>query len=383
MKILHCVHSCNPEGGGVWQAVLQFSLELIRQGHQTLALTTDPPDAPWCKNADMPIAPLGPARNGYGYAPALKDWLMKHARDYDCVIIHGLWQYPGRAALKALPAAGVPYFVYPHGMLDPWFKQAYPLKHLKKTIYWKLNEARLLKKAKAVLFTCEEERRLAQDTFRPYQCKETLAPLGIEIPAASPAHQESAFLTQHPELEKKGFLLFLSRIHEKKGLDLLLEVFARLEERPPPLVIAGPVDSAPHLEQLHQLEARIASRHVGWKIVWAGMLTGDTKWGALRSAGAFVLPSHQENFGIAVVEALAMGTPVLLSTKVNIWREIIEDGAGLAGPDTVEGTSAVLQQWLALDQQERTAMAEQAMQSFARRFAIDTAARHLAGILAA
>lgn len=383
MRVMHCLHSCNPEGGGVWQAVLQFSLELIRQGHETLAVTTDQPLAPWCKNTEIPVVPMGPPYNRYGYAPDLKYWLKIHAKEYDCAIIHGLWQYHGRAALKILPKLRVPYFIYPHGMLDPWFKQAYPVKHLKKLIYWKLNEARLFQKAKAVLFTCEEERLLAQSTFHPYKCRETVASLGIEVPTGNPDLQEKTFLDHHPQLERKKYILFLSRIHEKKGLDLLLKAIAKLESPPPPLVIAGPVESPTHLEDLRKLEAEIVDRHKNWRIIWTGMLTGNLKWGALRSAGAFVLPSHQENFGIAVIEALAMGTPVLLSNKVNIWREIVDDGAGFAGPDTEDGTLAVLQDWLALDARARMDMQKQATQSFNKRFNIQSAVRHLTEVLAA
>jgi len=382
MRVLHCLHSCNPEGGGVWQAVLQFSRELIRQGHETLAVTTDQPRSPWCKNTDIPVIATGPSHNRYGYTPDLKYWLKIHAKEYDCVIIHGLWQYHGRAALKVLPKLRIPYFVYPHGMLDPWFKHTYPIKHLKKLLYWKLNESRLIKKAKAVLYTCEEERQLAQNTFLPYDCREKVAPLGIEIPTGHLDLQENIFLDHHPQLKRSEYLLFLSRIHEKKGLDLLLKAIAKLESAPPPLVIAGPVESTKHLEDLRKLEATIADRNKDWRIIWTGMLTGNMKWGALRSAGAFVLPSHQENFGIAVIEALAMGTPVLISKKVNIWREIVGDGAGFAGPDTENGTLAILQDWLALDARAKMNMQKQATQSFEKRFNIQSAVRHLTEVLA-
>ena len=255
--------------------------------------------------------------------------------------------------------------------------------HLKKLIYWKLNEARLFQKAKAVLFTCEEERLLAQSTFHPYNCRQTVASLGIEVPTANPDLQENPFLDQHPQLEGKKYILFLSRIHEKKGLDLLLKAIARLESPPPPLVIAGPVESPTHLEDLRKLEAAIVDRHKNWRIIWTGMLTGNLKWCALRSAGAFILPSHQENFGIAVIEALAMGTPVLLSNKVNIWREIVDDGAGFARPDTEDGTLAVLQDWLALDARAKMDMQKQATQSFNKRFNIQSAVKHLTEVLAA
>ena len=377
MKILHCIHSCNPEGGGPWQVVLQFSQEHIRQGHKVLAITTDDPDAPWCKEAGIPIESLGPARNSHGYTEAFDQWLKSNAKNFDCAIVHGLWQYPGRSALKILPRLNVPFFVYPHGMLDPWFKHTYPLKHLKKSIYWKLIENRLLKKARAVLFTCEEERRLAQCTFNPYNCHEAIAPLGITVPPGDCTLQEQTFLSHFPHLKKGNFLLFLSRVHEKKGLDLLLQALAEMSRDLPQLAIAGPAESSTYLNQLKQLETKISSKHHGWKITWTGMLTGNLKWGALRTAEAFVLPSHQENFGIAVVEALAVGTPVLLSRKVNIWREIVEDESGIAEDDTISGTIKVLSRWNASDINSRKIMGENARLCFNKRFEISKAAEHL------
>ena len=128
-------------------------------------------------------------------------------------------------------------------MLDPWFKQAYPLKHLKKLLYWKLNEARLFQNAKTVLFTCEEERLLAQNTFNPYDCRESVASLGIEVPTGNPDLQERAFLDHHPQLERNEFLLFLSRIHEKRT-DLPKAV---ARQSLATLGRAGPVESPAYL----------------------------------------------------------------------------------------------------------------------------------------
>ncbi|MBT6956796.1 MAG: glycosyltransferase [Opitutae bacterium] len=377
MKILHCIHSCNPEGGGPWEVVLQFSLEHIRQGHKVLTITTDDPDAHWCKEANIPIEPLGPARNSHGYTEAFDQWLKNNGKYFDCAIVHGLWQYPGRSALKILPRLNIPFFVYPHGMLDPWFKHTYPLKHLKKSIYWKLIENRLFKKARAVLFTCKEERRLAQHTFSPYNCHEAIAPLGIGTPPDDCNHQEQIFLSNFPHLKEGNFLLFLSRVHEKKGLDVLLQALAQYPKDLPQLAIAGPIESTTYLARLKQLETKIASKHNGWKITWTGMLTGSLKWGALRTAGAFILPSHQENFGIAVVEALAVGTPVLLSRKVNIWREIVDDGSGLAEEDTINGVIQLLSRWDELDTNAHKNMRENASRSFNKRFEISRAAANL------
>jgi glycosyltransferase involved in cell wall biosynthesis len=118
---------------------------------------------------------------------------------------------------------------------------------------------------------------------------------------------------------------------------------------------------------------------------WAGMLTGDAKWGALQSAEAFILPSHQENFGIAVVEALACGKPVLITNCVNIWRELVADGAALVEPDNHNGVKRLFQRWLELPDAARATMAAAAMQSFRKRFEIthaaETFAAQLAGLL--
>ena len=111
------------------------------------------------------------------------------------------------------------------------------------------------------------------------------------------------------------------------------------------------------------------------------MLQGELKWGALLAAEAFILPSHQENFGIAVAEALAVGTPVLISDKVNIWREIEADNAGLVAPDTLDGTVSLLERWLALDASGYAAMGERAQQCFAERFHIQRATERLLEIV--
>jgi glycosyltransferase involved in cell wall biosynthesis len=107
------------------------------------------------------------------------------------------------------------------------------------------------------------------------------------------------------------------------------------------------------------------------------MLKNQMKWGAFYSAEAFVLPSHQENFGIAVAEALGCGLPALISDKVNIWREVQSSGAGLVAPDTLEGTRTLLGQWLALNPTERLAMGAAARELFSRRFTVDAMAHGL------
>jgi glycosyltransferase involved in cell wall biosynthesis len=127
----------------------------------------------------------------------------------------------------------------------------------------------------------------------------------------------------------------------------------------------------------------LAHRHgVADRITWTGMLQGRLKWGALRAADVFALPSHQENFGVAVVEALSVGLPVLISQRVNIWREVVEDGAGLADADTARGMAALLMQWHALAAAERLAMRTRAIACYQRRFRMEAAASRLVATIA-
>jgi glycosyltransferase involved in cell wall biosynthesis len=125
------------------------------------------------------------------------------------------------------------------------------------------------------------------------------------------------------------------------------------------------------------LEAQAGALGVADRITWTGMLQGDLKWGALRAADVFALPSHQENFGIAVVEALAVGLPVLISERVNIWREVVADDAGFAAPDSVDGMAAMLARWHALAPDSRGAMRANATACYERHFRMEAAARRL------
>lgn len=118
-------------------------------------------------------------------------------------------------------------------------------------------------------------------------------------------------------------------------------------------------------------------------VFWPGMLLGDQKWGALYNCEASVLPSHQENFGIAVVESLACSRPVLISNQVNIWREIKESGAALVEEDSVEGTLKMFTDWLNLSTDARSIMAARAKSCSQDFFSIESVAGKLLAALTA
>jgi glycosyltransferase involved in cell wall biosynthesis len=373
MRLLHVIASIRAAGGGPIEVVRSLSAVHQRDGHSAEVVSLDDPADPEVRSFPLPVHALGPARNHYGYSPRCVPWLRQNRSRYDAVLIHGLWQYHSFAAWRALRTTGTPYYVFPHGMLDPWFKRRYPLKHAKKWLYWPWADYRVLRDARAVLFTCEQEKLLAPQSFALYRARAVVTGLGTTPPP--PGVDASLFLDRYPELRGKRLLLFMGRIHPKKGCDLLLDAYAATMAKDPAwrLIFAGP-DS---LNWQQTLAARAAALGIADRIVWTGMLRDAMKWSALFAAEVFALPSHQENFGIAVAESLACGVPVLISREVNIWREIEADHAGLVAPDTVEGTISLLKDWQQLPAAERATMRENARRCFAQHFDIEQSAARL------
>ncbi len=387
LRLLNVASSIDPAAGGVSESILRMSRAVMDLGHEVETVSVDDPKAAWTSTLALPVHLKGPPHGPLEYSGEFSRWLQANAGRFDAIISHGVWRYNSRAARRAALASGRPYFVFPHGMLDPWFKRYYPVKHLKKCVFWWLAEYAVLRDAAAVLFTCQEEMVLARQSFRPYRCVERVVSLGTSEPPQNIDAQRRAFAAKFPGLVGRRVILFLGRLHEKKGCDLLLRAFLGLLQSKPGeiwrdlhLMIAGPCSHPVYRTALQAIAAECEKVSPG-SVSFPGMISGDLKWGTLRAAEVFVLPSHQENFGIAVVEALACGTPVLISRPVNIWREIEASGAGLVEEDTVEGCSRLLDRWLVMPPGGKSAMRERAVESFRQKFEITQTAVSLVGTI--
>jgi glycosyltransferase involved in cell wall biosynthesis len=379
VRILQLIQTLDPATGGVAAAVIALSRALVRQGHEVHIVALDDPHAPWLAKIGLPVHGLGAGTTSYRYSRALPPWLDKHGADYTHVLVHGLWQHLAFAAFRRYAGSATPYYVFPHGMLDPWFKRTYPLKHLKKWLYWPWADYRVLRDAAAVIFTSEEEKLQARQSFWLYRCNEKISPLGVEAPDVAGAGAKETFLTRFPESRDTRLLLFLGRLHPKKGCDLLLESFARVAsgDQRLGLVLAGP-DQIGWEATLRQRAGELRPRG---PVIFAGMLEGELKRGAFEAADAFILPSHQENFGMAVTEALAMNLPVLISDRVNIWREILADNAGYIEHDDLAGTARLIERWRDTPESERDRMRQNAKRCFSNRFDLNRAVASLLSIL--
>ncbi len=380
MRILHVIRTLHPRWGGPVETVRSLTSISRQAGIMAEVLCLDSPHAEWLASWETPVHAIGPAYGGvYGYSRNLDKWLEANIRSFDVLVVEGIWMYFSSAVRNAAVRNKVPYYLFTHGMLGPWFKRRYPIKHVKKAIYWRLIEHRVLRDAATVFFTTEQERDLAQNAFRPYQCKQAVVQLGIAKQFFTGGDRSRQDVPQpgSQSLTARPYILFLGRIHEVKGVDLIILALSRLHERYSThirIVIAGPGDPR-MIKKLHTLAARLG---VAELISWVGPVYGETKWALMEKADALILPSHQESYGVGVVEALACGTPVLISDKVNIWQEVDRARAGLVEPDTVEGTVRLLERWYELGSAEQEQMNKNAQDCFKSSFDLNiTSASYL------
>ncbi len=382
----------NPLTGGTCEAVRTSVAALNTLAIHAEVVSLDEPMATFLKQDSMSIHALEEGKGPWCYSAKLLPWLQENLARFDVVVMNGLWLYPSYAVWKAMNLlkkseltrnTAPKLFIMPHGMLDPWFQEVdgRKWKSLRNWIYWKLIENRVINDADGLLFTCETELLLARKTFSPYHPKREInAGYGIKEPRSFSELMQQNFWGKCPEVRNQSYLLFLSRIHPKKGVDLLVQAYAKvIQSKPeqqrfdmPKLVIAGPGLDTPYGQSILHLVAK--TPHLKGMVLFPGMLTGDAKWGALYGCDAFILPSHQENFGIAVVEALACSKPVLISNQVNIWREIEAAGGGLVAPNTLEGAQSLVKQWFALQPDQRNTMGIRAEAVFKKEFAAASAA---------
>ena len=387
----------DPATGGPCQGIRNSIPELKKLGVRNEVVCLDDPSSVFLHDDPFTVHAIGLRKGPWQYNANLISWLLKNFHRFDAVIIHGLWLYPSYAVNKAMKLfkkqrkssneiLHTPkIFVMPHGMLDPYFQEdkGRRLKAIRNWWYWKLIEKDVVNNADGLLFTCEEELRLAREPFRPYQPKaEINVGYGVKRPPAYSEQMNHSFLAACPGLNQAPYLLFLSRIHEKKGVDVLIKAYAiflnKIKERVkriPKLVIAGPGIESSYglkLRNLINVEPDLADN-----ILFPGLLLGDAKWGAYYGCDAFILPSHQENFGIVVVEAIACSKPVLISDKVNIWHEIEKAGAGVIKSDSVEGALELIEAWEQMGDEEKRAMQLKAKSLFEEKYTSSAAASTL------
>jgi len=319
MKVLHVIPSVAERSGGPATAIVPMCRALTREGIEVLLVTTD--DGLAETNGDVFEYKGVPARifrsqfgESFKYSRPLASWLNTNIRKFELAHIHAVFNHSSVAAARVCRNAGVPYVVRPLGTLDPW---SMTQKSLRKRLFWQVSGKAMLQRAAAVHYTSEAE-KLSTEGLLGLNHGKVIA-LGIETSIASGKLEE-----HFPELTRDPYVLVLSRLHPKKGLDVLIDAFESLVQSPEfshwRLVLAG---DGPN-EYVSQLKRKVKAE----KVLFTGWLEGERKNAVLGRASLLALPSHQENFGLCVMEALSHSVPVLVSPNVNLATEIASANAG-------------------------------------------------------
>ena len=362
MRVLHVIPSVAERSGGPATAIVPMCRALMQQGMDVLLISTD------AGLGDREVtevpAKLFPAELGesFKYSRPLASWLSANVRKFDVVHVHAVFNHSSVAAARACKRAGVPYVIRPLGTLDPW---SMTQKSLRKRVFWQVIGRGMLQGAAAVHYTSEAE-KLSTERLNGLN-HGRVVPLGIDPTSAT----SREMLSKHfPSLAGDPYVLVLSRLHPKKGLDVLIDAFLSLTSQFSAwhLVLAG--DGPP--EYVSMLKSKVSQCG---RVLFTGWVDGERKNALLGCASLLALPSHQENFGLCVMEALSQSVPVLVSPGVNLAPEIVTANAGWVAAIDKESLAAKLAE--ALSDEAELARRGRAGQQLSLRYSWENAAKHL------
>jgi glycosyltransferase involved in cell wall biosynthesis len=316
LRILHVIASMASEQGGPPVVCAGLTSALAARGHEvTIATLAEPGETAVAVGPGVKLRAFGTGSNKrYAASPVLDQWLEQNVAAFDIVHIHSIWLFPTFAAARACWRARKPYVVVLHGMLERF--SVHHRSRLVKTAYWYFRERRVESRAAALHCLNHSEIRKAVPWIR--DLPKFVMPNGIHAADVAALPARGGFRAAHPEWASRPLVLFLSRLHPKKGLDRLLPAWKRLAEAGGPLaearlLVAGAGEAA-YVASLKQM---VADLGLGEQVAFLGQLTGRAKWQALVDSDVFVLPSHQEGFSMAITEALAAGCVPVVTEECN------------------------------------------------------------------
>ncbi len=372
LKILHVLETLSPRYGGPVSVLLALAEAQQRVGHEVTIATTNS-DHPSGSYREQGWDTLAGGAVPVFYAPVqfaplrlsrqLGAYLKRSVCDFDIVHVNGLYRYPSTCAAQQARKQGVPYIIKPHGSLDPYLYERSTVGTVwLKRMYERCFDWPNLRAAGAIHYVTEAERELA--SFLGFDTPTFVASSAIDWRIYRDLPSRGAFRARWG-LGEAPLVLFLGRLHFKKGLDLLIPAFEALRRRVPDaqLVIAGPENDA----YGEQVRGWVRERALDAAVRFVGPLHGADVVQAYVDADVFALPSYTENFGMTVVEALACKLPVVISDQVNIHAEVSGSGAGLVTRcDAGEVTQAL--ETLLADADRRRAMGEAGRRLVQARF---------------
>jgi glycosyltransferase involved in cell wall biosynthesis len=319
----------HPSAGGPPVVVENFAREAGRSGHTTEIVSTpmfcrgDEPALLARLNALAPTTFLAPSRTRSLLDGRSWRQLDESIRAADIVHVHTIWNPINLMVRRACARRHRPYVLMPHGMLDPY---SLSVSYWRKVLYLWAIERGNLASARRIIYTTAEEARLAATQMSSLP-EGVIIPLGGDAPDGNADELASSFIERFPKARNRRQLLFLGRVHPKKGLDRILAALPAVVGAFPDVLMTIVGDGPREFQS--ELSKTVAAHNLEDNVLMTGRLDGEAKWGAYASAELFLLPSRQENFAITVAEAMQMGLPLIISNKVNTWPYVRDAGSGL------------------------------------------------------
>lgn len=379
MRILHAVASLAPRHGGPTEAALGMVRALRKEGVDARILSTNDdvggalevPLEQWTEHEGVPcyFVPRIRARQhtlvGFTWSPRYPAWLREHGREFDFIHVHTVFSHPANSAMRIAHELGIPSCVRPLGQLCRWSMQQ---RGWVKRLQLALMTRRNIDRTRFIHCTSRMEAEETGELGFTSPCQ--VLPHGIDLPPTLPVAR--ALLRQELGIPSdRKVVVFMSRFHEKKGIELLIQACTEAKEAFD-LVLAGTGDES----YVGMLKQRLAAAGLNPRVHWRGFVQGDAKWQLLQGGDVFVLPSHSENFGIVVLEALASGLPVIVSDQVALQDEVRQHDLGMVVPLDATALRHALDDLLSQDNR-RQAIRQRCLTAAREHFSWSAAAKRL------
>ena len=368
-KILRIISTLNPRAGGPQAGLINSSNELCKAGFLVDILTSDKENFHKNKSNKFNIIKLRINNVSYNFSFKIIQWLFNNKDKYDFFIIDGIWEFNSLIARIILKKN---YYVFTHGEIDPYFSEN-SFKKIKKQIYWYLIEKKNLLRSNGILITGKSEYKMIKNTFvdtKGIKIHDIGYPAFIKKINTKKINYKKIFLKEFPKLKNKKYILFIGRIHHKKGCDLLLDAILKVKNlKNFYFLIIG------FQHKLNNYEKSILNKinqnkKLKYRVIVSKFVNEGLKIASFKFSQATILPSRGENFGVVVTESLSLGKIPLITNKVGIYHEIKKFNAGIICRDNIASISNIIENFLNLKKEKKKIIEKNCLYCFNKVFNI-------------
>ena len=347
-RILRIISTLDPKSGGPQASIVESTNALCDVGYSVDILTSDKKNYLKHKNCKFKVIKLNLDSKSYNFSFKIINWIRNNKKDYDFIIIHGIWEFNSLLARIFIKKN---YYIILHGQLDPYFATA-TFKRIKKQIYWYLIERQNLLNSNGVFVSGKAETHMIKNT---YVNTDNLKILNIGYSnnihkiKISNKNYEHKFYKKIPILKNKKFILFLGRIDHKKGLDIMLNSILIINDMKNFYFLVAGFNKFKNKYEKDLINKINSYKKLKERVVITNFLEKDLKIAALSFCEATILPSRGENFGVSVTESLYFSKPPLITNKVGIFNEIKKYNAGIISSDNYTSIANMIKKFINLD----------------------------------